>query len=176
MWKYNKPTKVKVPGPSRWFVGVYFFLTLLLGLIVGALALRAFNYDDETPRLELMWLAMLLVPIAGLLFLSPMLRRVLAERRAFHEHMAERATYDGIDQPICPKCSYDLRGMGPSGRCPECGGHFQFSSMLAQQFGEQAKMSAAPPPIARDEFCQACGQDFRGHQRAPSCFNCGQPR
>lgn len=176
MRRHMKTKGIRVPGPSRWFLGVYFFLTLLLGVIVAGLALRAFNYDDETPRVQLMWFALLLAPLAGLLFLSPMLRRFLAERRAFHERMAERTTYEGLDQPICPKCSYDLTSMGPSGRCPECGGFFQFSSMLTHQFGKHAKGSAEPPPAARDGFCQACGQDFRGHRSSSTCFNCGRPR
>lgn len=44
------------------------------------------------------------------------------DRRRWHEEFCASVVARGY--LMCPQCTYDLRSIGPSGRCPECGAPF----------------------------------------------------
>ncbi|MHC4963695.1 MAG: hypothetical protein ACYTGE_02170 [Planctomycetota bacterium] len=70
---------------------------------------------------------------------------------------------------VCTCCSYDLRGLPPGWRCPECGTRTEYS------------LPGAPPPrteepdLAAGVVCTCCSYDLRGLPPGGVCPECGTP-
>jgi uncharacterized repeat protein (TIGR04138 family) len=59
----------------------------------------------------------------------------------------------------CAKCEYNLRGLNPSGRCPECGAPISPSILRKRRFSgqQEASFSIAWRDHLRERAAQACG-------------------
>jgi len=97
-----------VPIVLMFAVTIYWEYFARTNFIVGSLRISSF--------IDLLYVSFLL----GLLLIMPVIAQLTAKslRRRIRTH----------DGNICLDCSYALKGLGQSGKCPECGAGFNVSS------------------------------------------------
>ncbi len=71
----------------------------------------------------------------------------------------------------CTTCGYDLRGLAPEGRCPECGSAFSWSQSVSRRVGKPELPVDAAPGVT----CVRCGMLLSGCSSHTHCPRCAAP-